>query len=131
MQRVHLGFVALFITILPTGAFSQAVSGSITGAVLDPTGAAVPGATVAVTNPATGVKLTATTNESGYYLLSNLNAGTYEIDVAAKGFRPVRQTNVDVSIGTTVRVDVQIELGSLQEAVTVDAVAPLVRDDKV
>ena len=131
MRRTHWGQAALIAILFSIQAFGQAVSGSITGAVLDPSGAAVPKATVAVINPATGVRLTATTNESGYYLLSNLIAGTYEVEVNAKGFRSVRQTNVEVSIGTVVRVDIQVELGSVQEAVTVDAVAPLVRDDKV
>jgi len=131
MPRNHWGQAALIATVFSIQAFGQAVSGSITGAVLDPSGAAVPKATVAVTNPATGVRLTAMTNESGYYRLSNLIAGTYEVEVNAKGFRSVRQTNVEVSIGTVVRLDIQVELGSVQEAVTVDAVAPLVRDDKV
>ena len=126
MRRTHWGRAALIAILFSIEAFGQAVSGSITGAVFDP-GAAVPNATVAVINPATGVRVSATTNDAGYYLLSNLMAGTYEVEVNAKGFRSVRQTNVDVSIGTVVRVDIHVELGSVQEAVNVDAVAPLVR----
>src|SRR2546425_10702353 len=133
MVRKFLGFVALFAACHcheHRVAFGQAVSGAITGAVLDATGAGVPGAKVTATNLATNVQFSVNANDSGYYSISNLIAGRYQVDVAASGFRPYRPGNVDVTIGTVLRIDVELQVGNLQEAVTVSDVAPLVRDDK-
>ncbi len=134
MVRKFLGFVALFAACHcheHRVAFGQAVSGAITGAVLDSTGAGVPGAKVTATNLATNVQFSVNANDSGYYNITNLIAGRYQVDVAASGFRPYRQGNVDVTIGTVLRIDVELQVGNLEEAVTVSDVAPLVRDDKV
>ena len=134
MQRTVWGLIALICissSVLPRNACAQAVSGSITGAVLDSSGAGVPTAKVSATNLATGVQISSETNQIGYYNLSNLTSGTYQLDVAAKGFRPYRQTSVEVTIGGVVRLDMQLEVGGVQEQVTIHDVAPLVKDDKV
>ena len=102
-----------------------------TGRCTDSSNAAVPTANVTVTNLETGVQLSTETNTVGYYNLTNLTLGRYQLDVVGKGFRPYRQTSVEVTIGSVVRLDVQLEVGGVQEAVTVHDVAPLVRDDKV
>lgn len=130
MRRCKWRSAALLI-LFSTNVWNQSVSGSITGAVIDPSGAGVPSAGVTVTNPATGVRLSMTTNAQGYYLASNLIAGDYQVEVTATGFKTFRQNSVPVTIGSTVRLDVQLDIGSLQDAVNVEETASLVTDDKV
>ena len=84
MGRRFLGFVALLATCLVSqqpSAWGQAVSGAITGAVLDATGGGVPGAKVSVTNLATNVQFSVNTNDSGYYNVANLISGRYQVEV--------------------------------------------------
>src|SRR5581483_205588 len=110
---------------------AQAVSGSITGAVLDASGAAVPNATVTITNQATGVAINTVSNEAGYYNAPNLIAGAYRVDVSASGFRRSEQKDINVNIGAVTRLDVHLEVGNIQDTVTVTGTAPLLRDEKV
>ena len=77
----------------------QSVSGSITGQVTDPSGAAVPNADVKVVNTDTNVELATKTNEAGFFNVTNLNAGTYRVDIAATGFKAVSNASVRVDIG--------------------------------
>jgi len=111
--------------------FAQAVSGSITGAVLDSSGAVVPKAKLTVTNSGTGVAVATTSNDAGYYNVPNLISGTYRVEVTATGFRRFEQPDINVNIGSVTRLDLQLEVGNLQDTVTVTATAPLLRDEKV
>lgn len=131
MRRVTWGLAALLMSCALNQAWSQAVSGSITGGILDPSGAAIPSATITVINPSTGVRLTQSSNSQGYYLLSNLIAGDYQVEVTATGFKTFRQMPVSVSIGNTIRLDVHMEIGGTQDAVNVEAAASLIKDDQV
>lgn len=67
--------------------FAQAPTGTITGIVSDESGAVIPNATVTITNKATGITRTATTNAEGYYSAPAMAAGDYEIRVEAQGFK--------------------------------------------
>jgi outer membrane receptor protein involved in Fe transport len=133
----RLGFSAAIVlltlafSLLPSRAFSQAVSGSITGAVLDPSGNAIPGAAVKAVNSATGVEFAVTTNEAGHFTISNLIGGRYRLVVTVTGFKVYEQTNIDVRIDSVTRLDLKLEIGSLQESVTVTAAAAQLQTDKV
>ncbi len=109
----------------------QSVSGSITGQVTDPSGAAVPNADVKAVNTDTNVELTTKTNEAGYFDVANLNAGNYRLDIAATGFKAVSNPNIRVDIGAVVRVDTKLTVGNVQEKVTVTGEAPQIQTDKV
>lgn len=109
----------------------QAVSGSITGAVTDSSGAALPGATIDVVSADSGAHFTSKTNDSGYYSVSNLNAGIYRVEINAAGFRALVHAGIQVDIGSVVSFDAKMELGNVQEKVTVTSEAPLLETGKV
>src|SRR5258706_12356782 len=96
--------------------FGQSLYGSLVGTVTDPSGLAVPGATVAVTQTETSQAREATTTETGGYTFSNLPPGTYQVDVTLTGFQTFRAPGVRVSHVSAVRVDAKLNVGALQEA---------------
>ncbi len=110
--------------------FAQIVSGSITGSVTDPSGAAVSGASVVVVNMATAVESPATTNASGYFSVANLIAGTYRVDVTAPGFKAVTRPAIPLDIGAVVSLEFQLQVGNVQEKVVVTGEAPLLQTDR-
>ncbi|MBI4904672.1 MAG: TonB-dependent receptor [Acidobacteria bacterium] len=117
----------LLLAILLTLSISaQQDLGSITGRVVDPSNAVIAGASITVTNEATGVKSTTVTNETGNYAIRSLPFGTYEIVAEAKGFRKLIRKNARVYIGQTLMLDLTLELGALDQAVEVTAAAPLI-----
>jgi hypothetical protein len=109
----------------------QSVSGSIAGDVTDPSGAAVSGASVKATDTATGVELSAKTNGAGYFNISNLIAGSYTVAVSAPGFKELSRTDVVVDIGAVVRLDTKLEVGNVQQVISVTSEAPQLQTDKV
>src|SRR5579872_4788707 len=89
MNKQVLGLFLALAVLLGLGcvpASAQLVSGSLTGNVLDATGASVPNATVVAHNDATGVETTTTSTSAGEYHIYNLPVGTYTISATAKGF---------------------------------------------
>jgi Carboxypeptidase regulatory-like domain len=125
-----LSILALIVPFTPL-LRGQVVSGSITGNVTDPTGAAVAGANVQATNSDTGVQLAAKSNASGYFNLSNLIAGTYKVLVSAPGFKELSREGIVVDIGSVIRLDSRLEVGNVQQMVSVTGEAPLLQTDKV
>jgi len=101
-------------------------SGRLEGTVLDPSGAAVPGATVTAQNQATGVSATLTSDDSGHVLFLYLSPGTYQVSVQKPGFRNLLLKDVEVRVGTTASIQPQLVVGSVQATVTVSAAPPLV-----
>ena len=114
----------------PRTVSAQVLYGSIVGTLTDETGAVVPKAVVTVTNTSTGLSRQATTDEAGYYSIPNLPEGTYDLSVTAGGFRPYTQKGVSVSINTVTRADARIQLGALNEQVTVEASAAILQTTK-
>jgi len=119
-----LGAIALF----PGEARAQGGSGEIIGIVYDPSGAAVPGASVVLSNAATGLKRDTATNAAGLYVFPNLSVvGTYKIRVQKEGFRVFEAADIVVSVGRAVAIDVHLELGATTQVVTVEAGVQLVQ----
>jgi len=101
----------------------------VVGAVTDSTGAAVPGATVKVTEKGTNDTRESSRNDAGGYTLSTVLAGTYEISVSKPGFRTALSNSVTVSLNSVVRFDTVLQLGTHAETVQVTAEsAPLQTD---
>jgi hypothetical protein len=126
-----LFFVLLLSLQICPSVYGQAVSGAITGEIVDSSGAALGVASVDVVNIATGVHYTTKTNDSGYFNVLNLIAGAYRVDVTATGFRPVTRAGVQVNIGSVLRLDFKLELGNVQEKITVIGEPPLLETAKV
>src|SRR5688572_9749601 len=122
-----LASLALFaIVFAPAAATAQISTAELNGRVTDSSGAVLPGVTVTATQTATGLARTAVTDENGAYLLSNLPTGPYRLEVALQGFRTYVQTGIVLQVGATPTINAALELGSLEETVTVEAAAPLV-----
>ncbi len=93
--------------------------GSVVGLITDASGAAVPGATIKVTQQETGVARTYHSDTTGTYLAPALNVGTYTIEVSLTGFKTVRRTDIVLNVRDQIRVDIQLEIGNVTETVEV------------
>ncbi len=126
-RRFQWFTIALAIALLvPTLAFAQSGSGSLTGRVEDQQGAAVPGVTVTATNTATGFVRTTVTAADGSYRFPSLPVGTYNVAAELSGFATVTTEGVGVNVATERELNVTLKQASVTEAITVTADAPLV-----
>jgi len=124
--RLVLLLAALVVVFAAQGFAQEA---TILGTITDPTGAAVPNATVTITNNETGVSRTLPSNGDGQYVAPDLHIGPYTIRVSASGFKAAEQKGVTLSVGDRSRIDFKLEVGSAQEQVTVEANAVAVQTD--
>lgn len=108
-------------------AFAQGTTSRVLGTVLDPTGSAVPGATVKLTNEGTKIAFSTTTSSAGTYIFEAVQPGAYEITAEAAGFRRFLTRNIQISIGQPATVNVKLEVGAVTEQVTVEGSAETVQ----
>jgi hypothetical protein len=111
-------------------ASAQLRSSTITGTVIDPQKAAVPGASVVVTNEGTNVSEELVTNEAGSFTAPALPAGTYTVTVTLTGFAQFKRTGIAVASTETARVAVELAVSKIGETVEVSAEAPLLQTDR-
>jgi hypothetical protein len=123
-KRVVVVAVALacLFAALPTGMYAQ-TAGTVDGLVTDTTGAAVGGATITLSDKATGIPVTTTSNEAGRYVFVNITPGVYSLSVSKTGFRVVRIPDQKVTVGTELTLNVKLELGAMSQTVEVKAAA--------
>jgi hypothetical protein len=107
-------------------AAAQDIFGRITGTVTDPTGAAIPNAVVSVTNQATKVTRTVKADSQGFYVASELSAGTYDVSAEGPGFKSTKSIGNDVTAGGRRTVDLHLEVGAVTETVTLTAIGETV-----
>ncbi len=119
-------FALLFLGIVVaiTG-WAQVQTGRIVGAVNDAQRAALPNATVIVTNVATNQSIPVSTNEHGDYVATPLNPGVYRVAISSPGFQKTVVNAVEVQVGQSVRVDVEMKVGEVSSTVEVNSSAPL------
>src|SRR5258708_2595387 len=113
---------ALVFLVCATVAFAQSDLGSISGFVKDPTGATIPNARVTVTNP-TGLTRTATTNESGFYTITNIPPAQYTVTVDAPGFKKFESRDNKLDPSGALALDATLTVGAATETVEVSATA--------
>ncbi len=118
--------VCLLFLCADSVALAQAGRGSISGLVSDPGGAVVSGVQVVLLNHATGVTLHTVTNSAGLYTFISLNPGVYEVTVSQKGFKKAAEDNVSVTVDQVSTVNITLEVGGVNETVTVTETATLV-----
>jgi hypothetical protein len=128
LSRSSTRFIAMLVLILGlrTFAYGQSITGTLVGAVTDQQGDVVPGATIKATDVDTGIAHTATSNAQGEYRIEYLAVGNYVVEVKAKNFKTIRQENVALVVDQTQRVDAQLQLGAVEDTVTVTAAPPMV-----
>src|SRR5918999_1277192 len=105
---------------------AQIQTGEISGRVTDTSGAVLPGVTVTVSGPALITPQTTTTSESGTYLLPRLPIGTYNVRFELPSFKTLVREGVQVTIGSSVAINAELGISTVQETVTVAGSAPVV-----
>jgi hypothetical protein len=129
-QKFFALLLLLFVTVaIAPATFAQgSATGAITGIVRDPSGAAVPGATVEIVNQTTGVtERTVTTSDSGQFTVSALPVTQYRIVVSAPGFSKAEAPDVKVNVTETTSVNIPLKVGAVTESVTVTGTATTVQ----
>ena len=116
---ILIAFVMSACVGFAPGVYAQAISGNLTGSVVDPTGALVPDATIEVTNTGTGIKTTTKTGVDGLYRFNNLPVGNYEINVTASGFAASGLKNVPVELNKTSTANVTMQVAGVSQEVAV------------
>jgi hypothetical protein len=109
--------------VCPAILFGQGERATVTGTVTDPSGQIIVGADVAIRNTGTNIITRTKTNQVGIYYLPALPPGTYELRVEFGGFRPSVTSNIPLAVGLTATFNITLELGTVAEAVEVQATA--------
>lgn len=128
-HKIGLALVFLFALSLSKPLRAQLTTGAILGTVTDPSGAAIPGAKVTVTNTGTQVARTATTAQNGDYVFNLLLPGTYSVTVTASGFKVFTASGIALAAGDRHRVDAKLVVGAVSQTVTVQAQSSALQTD--
>jgi hypothetical protein len=126
--RVGVCFLAMLV-LTAAGAAAQSVgatTGSLNGRVADASGGVLPGVTVTATSPALQGARTTISNEEGTYRLPGLPPGVYAVQYDLGGFGSVIREGINIGVGFTATVNVDLKMASLQETVTVSGASPVV-----
>jgi outer membrane receptor protein involved in Fe transport len=125
MIRESFG-AAVLVLLACASAVAQQTTGTVTGRVVDPQGAAIPGATVTAKSPTTGFTRTETSDAEGVYRLAALPVGMYEVTAELQGFATVSKKDVEVNVAQIVAIDFQMKVAALAETVNVTGATPLI-----
>src|SRR5678815_2632437 len=128
LHRLSSAFVAITAVValcLPSLAVAQSSQGGLRGIVKDAQGV-IPGVSVTLLNESNGVSRDTVTNERGEYSFPAVDPSVYTVKVAVQGFRSFERQGVRISTQQFVGLDIQLEVGTLAETITVTADAPLI-----
>src|SRR6267154_1855621 len=127
MSGVLTLVIVLAINVFWTGQANAQVSGAtLSGTVMDSSGAVIPNAQVAITDVGTGVTRNVTSGSAGFYTAPNLLPATYEVRVTAPGFSTQVQKGVTLTVGAQQALDIKMQVGQVSQTVEVTAEAPTV-----
>jgi hypothetical protein len=120
-------FLLLVMTLFTAPVAAQ--EATIVGTITDPSGSVVPSVTITVTQTSTGQARSLKTNDAGQYVAPDLNIGTYTVRAEATGFKATEKKNIVLNVNDRTRIDFVMQVGSVQESVTVEANAVQVQSD--
>jgi len=126
MNRSKVALLLVFSAVLLK---AQTITGSITGTISDPSGAAVANVKVTATNTATNLTYTTNTNDTGVYNLVFLAVGQYTVTAEAKGFKKTVLGPFALEVNQAAKVDVRLEVGEVSQSVEVTGVAPILQTE--
>ena len=123
----RLGLPTLLAFLLAVSVQAQGTRSTLSGVVTDTGGGVLPGVTVVVTSEQTGTKLTTVTNERGVFSVPALDAGNYAAILTLSGFKTVAIPSITIVAGSAANVDVKMDIGGMEETVTVSAISDIVQ----
>lgn len=126
MKRYSVFVVALLLLLSASPALAQIEQGRIIGTVTDAQGAVLPGVTITARSPSLIGTQSVVTEADGRYRFPALSSGVYAITYELPGFSTIVRENIVLSVGTTLTVDMQMQVATLQETVTVTGESPVV-----
>ncbi len=115
--------VGLLVLLAVSNAYAQGVGGTITGTISDPSGAAVAGAEVSITNTDTGITTTVVTTSEGFYSVPNLVPGPYTVSAKASGFSTTAVSGVTLTVNAEKQINIALKVGQTSQTVEVTAAA--------
>src|SRR6266850_1620226 len=124
MSRISRPLLALMVVLLSAAHVWAQATAQINGTVADASGAVLPGVTVIAIQTETGFRREAVTDGTGSYALLNLPIGPYRLEATLSAFRTFSQTGLVLQVGSNPVIPVKMELGSLEQTVSVEAAAP-------
>jgi len=119
----------LAILVFLFSGYALAQDATIVGTVTDPSGAAIPNASVTITNVDTGRVQQMKTNTDGQYLAPELHIGNYTVRAEASGFKAAERKDLKLQLGDRTRIDFQMQMGTAQETISVEAAAVAVQSE--
>jgi hypothetical protein len=125
MRSAMLSMVLLLVVCVggALSAWAQSTStGTVAGSVTDPSGAVVAGASVALTDTATNIARSTTTNATGRYIYVDVNPGIYNLTVSKAGFETTKTGSQEVKVGASITVNLSLQVGGANVVVEVSAV---------
>jgi len=130
-ERIRVVLSVFFVLALGfcwTGeARAQVTGATLSGIVMDASGAVIPGVTISIKNRATGVVRTVTADEAGLYSAPNLQAGSYEVTASQPGFSTAVQSNITLTVGAQQQLNITMKVGESAQLIEVTAAAPMVQ----
>ncbi|MBI2189395.1 MAG: TonB-dependent receptor [Acidobacteria bacterium] len=123
---LRVAVVAFVAVLSAVPAFGQGAVAEINGNAVDQTGAALPGATITITDEATGLRRTGVANESGRFVIPAVTPGRYTIRAELSGFQTQTRTGITILVGQAVTLNFTLPIGTLTDVVTVTGEAPIV-----
>jgi len=122
-------FRCLSVLLLAAGPviWGQSTTSTLTGVVKDTSGAVIPAGKVQVINEGSGVAISAVSNAAGLYHVIGLSPASYRVEAEAKGFQKLVHPGIVVQISETVQVDLTLQLGNVQETISVAALTPVLQ----
>src|SRR5215471_5216873 len=124
VSAAFLLVLALFAPNTPL--FGQEKVGSLTGAVMDATGAVLPGVMVSATNKTTNRTTSAVTGDDGTYSVKSIEPGGYSVKFELSGFTTVNYPDINVQVGQTLKLDASMKVGGVSTEIVVTDVVPLI-----
>src|SRR5215211_7879202 len=121
--------VALWLSFSAPVWAQTASTGALTGTIIDNAGAVVPGVRVMMTNEATGEARSVISQSNGSYVVPLLPPGTYRVEFSKTGFKASVKPGLEINVTETLRFDVSVELGAVQEQVTITSEASLLQTE--
>jgi len=128
-HAAQITLLALLVTVFAAPTFAQRDMGTLLGAVTDPSGAAIPGATITISEDATGVTTVVQTDESGNFIRPLLKPGSYTASAEAEGFKTTIQTGLIVQSSSRVQANFILEIGAVTETIEVTALPPALQTE--